>query len=40
MIGWNRKAIRITLLITATEEDICTVEKLCAISAPQDCARL
>lgn len=33
MLGWNRKAIRITLLTTATPAQIDVAEKLCTISA-------
>lgn len=33
MLGWNRKAIRITLLTTATPAQIDVAEQLCTISA-------
>ncbi len=33
MLGWNRKAVRITLLTTATPAQIDVAEKLCTISA-------
>jgi|KBSSwiStaDraftv2_1062776.scaffolds.fasta_scaffold285022_2 hypothetical protein len=32
MIGWNRKALRITLPVTASEPQIATTEILCALS--------
>src|SRR4051794_28978057 len=32
MVGWNRKALRIKLPITATETQIATAELLCALS--------
>jgi len=33
MLGWNRKAMRITLLTTSTDVQIATAEKLCALAA-------
>ncbi|HYO07649.1 MAG TPA: hypothetical protein VER17_01630 [Tepidisphaeraceae bacterium] len=33
MLGWNRKAIRITLAVTATNPEIEAAEQLCAISS-------
>ena len=33
MLGWNRKALRITLLTTASEAEIEAAEKLCTIAA-------
>ena len=33
MLGWNRKALRITLLTTATDAELEAAEKLCAIAA-------
>ena len=33
MLGWNRKALRITLLTTSTEAELDAAEKLCAIAA-------
>jgi len=33
MLGWNRRAIRITLPVEATEESIKATERICAISA-------
>ena len=32
LVGWNRKALRITLPINASEPQIVTVERLCAMS--------
>jgi hypothetical protein len=33
MLGWNRKALRITLLTTSTEAELDAAAKLCAIAA-------
>jgi hypothetical protein len=33
MLGWNRKAMRITLLTTSTDMQMATAEKLCALAA-------
>jgi len=33
MLGWNRKALRITLLTTASEGELEAAEKLCALAA-------
>jgi hypothetical protein len=33
MLGWNRKAVRITLPVDASEESIKAAERICAISA-------
>ena len=33
MLGWNRKALRITLLTTATEPELEAAEKLCSLAA-------
>lgn len=33
MLGWNRKALRITLLTTASEAELEAAEKLCSIAA-------
>jgi hypothetical protein len=33
MLGWNRKALRITLLTTATEAELEAAEKLCTLAA-------
>jgi hypothetical protein len=40
MLGWNRKAIRITLLTTATPAQIDVAEQLCTISARKWLAKL
>ena len=34
MLGWGRKAVRITLPVKATKEQIAAVESLCAMIAP------
>src|SRR5690606_3878145 len=33
MLGWNRKALRITLLVTANDAQIAAAEDLCALAA-------
>src|SRR5436190_3947541 len=33
MLGWGRKALRVTLLVKATPEQIAAIEALCALSA-------
>jgi hypothetical protein len=33
MLGWNRKAVRVTITVTATPEIVDTVEDLCATAA-------
>ena len=33
MLGWNRKALRITLLTTATDAQVSAAEEVCALAA-------
>jgi len=40
MLGWNRKAIRISLLTTATPAQLEAAEQLCTISARKWLAKI
>jgi hypothetical protein len=38
MLGWNRKAMRITLTMNATEQQVVAAEQLCALAAQRTAA--